>query len=100
MLAVKIPSHIQKSGRNWIKKVLSEYEFSQTDLSTLFMAGECLDRLKQVRERIVKDGLQVPDRFGIMKAHPLCAVERDNRLTFVRINKQLGIIDNKGEIRP
>jgi hypothetical protein len=98
VMAAKIPSHIKESGRKWLNGVLAEYDVPQNDLSSskrsaLFMAAECLDRLREVREQIGKDGLQVPDRFGVMRAHPLCAVERDNRLTFIRITRQLGIID-------
>jgi len=93
---IKVPEHIKDSGRKWLKTVLAEYEFTNSELNLLFVAASCMDRLQEVREKIALEGLTVPDRFGQMKAHPLLAAERDNRLVLSRLCNQLKIVTSEG----
>ena len=94
MTRVKIPFDIGEPGLVWIKKILKTYDFQQGEIDLLFEAGRCLNRLNECREVILKEGLSILDRFKQTRAHPLCAVERDNRLTFLRICKSLGIVSD------
>jgi P27 family predicted phage terminase small subunit len=52
---------------------------------------EALDRLTQAQTRIEKDGLTFTDRHGVIRSHPLLAVERDCRAAIIRGLKALGL---------
>ena len=93
---IKVPEHLKDAGRKWLKTVLAEYEFTNSEMNLLFVAASCMDRLQEVREKIALEGLTVPDRFGQMKAHPLLAAERDNRLVLSRLCNQLKIVTSEG----
>lgn len=93
---IRVPEHIQDSGRKWLKTVLAEYEFTNSEMNLLFVAASCMDRLWEVREKIASEGLTVLDRFGQMKAHPLLSAERDNRLVLSRLCNQLKIVTSEG----
>ena len=49
-----------------------------------------LDRVEEARVEIAKIGVLIKDRFGIIKANPYCAVERDNTLIMHRAFRLLG----------
>jgi len=64
-------------------------------------ACEAYDRSEQAREAIAKHGMTYSDRFGAPRARPECAIERDSRLAFYRICRELGLdIVPPAESRP
>jgi phage terminase small subunit len=54
----------------------------------LQLAGEAWDRSQQAREAIAKEGLTVPSGG---RAHPAIAIERDSRLAFARLIRELDL---------
>jgi phage terminase small subunit len=65
----------------------------------LQLAGEAWDRCEQARHELAKDGLTVPTRNGL-KAHPCIAIERDSRLAFARLIRELDLdVDPPSSIR-
>lgn len=66
-------------------------------MKVLQAAAEAWDRLQEARERLRADGSYVSDRYGALKAHPALAVERDSRIAFARLVREL---DLDGEPAP
>ena len=57
----------------------------------LTLAAEALDRCAQAREAVDKDGLTVRTADGGLKTHPCIAIERDARLAFARLLRELDL---------
>jgi hypothetical protein len=67
----------------------------------LTLAGESWDRGQQAREIVDRDGMTFDDRFGQPKPRPEIAIERDSRIGFARLLRELALdIDAPAEVRP
>jgi len=96
------PAHLTTATKAWWKLIASDYSLEEWQLRTLTAACEAWDRGQQAREQVATDGLMVTDRFDQVKPHPLLAVERDCRLSFVRCVRELAleVDDEPAEARP
>ena len=54
-------------------------------------AVECWDRLQQARELLARDGLVIEGREVGMRPHPAAAIERDSRIAFARLIRELDL---------
>ena len=88
---LRTPRHLRKATKAWFRRVTGEYELDEHHVKLLILACEAWDRCQQARERIDADGLTVADRFGQIKAHPCAAIERDSRIAFARLLRELGL---------
>jgi hypothetical protein len=86
-----IPKHLSAPTRRWIKQILGDYDLESFHFRLLVKASEAWDRSEQAREQIAADGICVPDRYGVLKAHPAVAIERDSRLAFARLLRELAL---------
>lgn len=91
MTKPRAPAHLAPATRAWWSSVLTEYALEQHHIRLLTLAGEAFDRATQARERIALDGLVVPTADGGLKAHPCVAIERDSRLAFARLLRELDL---------
>ncbi len=87
----KPPEHLSKQTQEFWVWALYEYQINRDELHLLLMACEAMDRCIQARKRLAKQGLTYNDRFGQPKSRPEVAIERDSRLAFARLVKQLGL---------
>jgi P27 family predicted phage terminase small subunit len=87
----KAPAHLSDSTRVWWRSVVREYELQDHHLRLLQAAAECWDRLQQARELLSRDGLVVEGREGGMRPHPCVAIERDARIGFARLVRELDL---------
>jgi P27 family predicted phage terminase small subunit len=87
----KPPSHLRQTTKTWWKSVVSEYELEQHHLKLLRLAAEAWDRGQQAREQIRKHGMTYNDRFGAPKPRPEIAIERDSRIAFARLLRELAL---------
>lgn len=71
--------------------MLDDYELQGHHVRLLTLAAEAFDRCDQAREIIAKDGLTIPTGDGGLKAHPAVAIERDARLAFARLIRELDL---------
>lgn len=76
---------------------MAEYELEQHHERLLTAACGAWDRMTEAREAVAADGLTVEDRYGQLKPHPLLAVEKDSRIAFARLVRE---IDLDGEPAP
>jgi P27 family predicted phage terminase small subunit len=87
--------------RAWWRSVVKSWSLDEHHEKLLTMACEAADRATEARETIAKHGAYHVDRFGSPKSHPAIAVERDSRLAFARLLRELGLeADGPGDSRP
>src|SRR5258706_6760454 len=95
------PKHLRLDTATWFASVTKEYELDSHHIRLLTKACEAWDRSEQAREAIAKHGMTYEDRFGAPRARPECAIERDSRLAFARLVRELGLdVAAPSESRP
>lgn len=98
--APKPPKHLRAATAAWWKAVAAEYTLEPHHLRLLTLAAEAWDRCEEARETLAAEGAYFKDRFGQPKAHPALAVERDSRIAFARLLRELGLDLEPPESRP
>jgi P27 family predicted phage terminase small subunit len=86
----KPPPHLTEPTKRWWRSVQRDYSLEQHHNRLLQAACEAWDRLQGAREVIARDGLIVSGREG-PKAHPAVAIERDARIAFSRLIRELDL---------
>jgi phage terminase small subunit len=95
------PKHLRAETAAWFKHLVGEYDFESHHIRLLTKACEAFDRSEQAREAIAKYGMTYLDRFNAPRARPECAIERDSRLAFARLVRELGIdVAQPADTRP
>lgn len=98
---MKAPTHLTKPTADWWESVASDYSLEPHHLRILTLAGEAWDRGVQAREALAKHGLTYVDRFKQPHARPEVGIERDSRIAFARLVRELALdIEEPGESRP
>ena len=88
---VKPPRHLKAATRRWWSAVVESWDLEQHHVRLLTLAAESWDRSEAARKVVVKDGLTVTDRFGQVKVHPAVHVERDAKIAFARLLRDLDL---------
>lgn len=98
---MEIPRHISNEARKWVETVLADYDLEPYQEQLLVQAAEAWDRIEQARQRIALDGPYYQDRFGTPKSHPAVADERNGRVVFARLLRELCLdAGSEPDIRP
>ena len=87
----KAPIHLQEDTAKWWEQVAKDYELEAHHLRLLTLAAETWDRCQQAREAIDKHGLTFADRFDQPRPRPEVSVERDSRIAFARLLRELAL---------
>lgn len=87
----KPPKHLRAPTRTWWSMVVATYQLESHHERLLTLACEAWDVGQLATERISTDGLWVTDRFGAVKPHPAVAIQRDARLGFARLIRELNL---------
>jgi P27 family predicted phage terminase small subunit len=95
----KAPAHLRADTAAWWKSVVRDYILQPHKLRLLQAACEAWDRLQQAREILARDGLTVEGREGGIRPHPAVAIERDARIGFARLVRELDLADDDDEPR-
>jgi phage terminase small subunit len=96
----KAPEHFSEPTRSWWDSVVESYQLEPHHLRLLQLAGETWDRVQQAREALSEGGLTYANRFGNPVLRPEVAVERDGRLAFARLVRELDLdVDGPAEPR-
>lgn len=98
--ALAPPKHLRAATKRWWRDVLDEYDLEASDLRLLTLAGEAWDRGQQAREIVDREGMTFTDRFGQPKARPEIGIERDSRIGFARLLRELALDIGEPDSRP
>lgn len=85
------PKHLTQDTATWWRAVVADFELEPHHLRLLQLAAEAWDRCRQARELLAAEGLCVATADGGRKAHPAVAIERDARLAFARLVRELDL---------
>ena len=97
----KPPAHLSAGAKKWFAEVVRDFQLETHHVKLLQAAAECWDRLQEARRLLKKDGAVCRDRFGQLRAHPSVQIERDSRLAFARLIRELRLDDEVlPDIRP
>ena len=93
----RAPAYLRPQTRNWWSSVLRDFDLDDHHVRLLTLAAETWDRAQGAREAIAVHGPVYEDRFGQPRARPEVAIERDGRIAFARLLREL---DLDGEPSP
>ena len=85
------PDHLSDQIVLWWHEVMREYDLEPHHIRLLTLACEAWDRGQQARIRLASEGLVYYDRFNAPKARPEVAIERDSRISFARLLRELDL---------
>ncbi|MRR56122.1 MAG: hypothetical protein EG822_16755 [Deltaproteobacteria bacterium] len=92
MAIIKPPKGLSTDARKAWAALQEEYGIDDpAGLQLLAIFANAFDRAKDCKAAIDREGLQVKDRFGQLKAHPLITSERDARGQMMTALKALNI---------
>ena len=95
------PQHLKPATRRWWSSVVADYQLEAHHIKLLTLGAEAWDRCVQARQAIDENGMTYTDRFGAPKPRPEVAIERDSRLGFARMMRELALDDTESpETRP
>lgn len=95
------PQHLATPTRRWWSSVVADYHLEPHHIRLLTLAAEAWDVCTKAREALAEHGLTFTDRFGCPKPRPEVAIERDSRLGFARMLRELSLDDvEPPETRP
>jgi phage terminase small subunit len=96
----KAPAHLQLATRKWWNQVVGTYELEEHHLKLLALACKAWERSEQAREVLDREGLTYLDGEK-PKPRPEIAVERDSRIAFARLLRELALdVEPPADVRP
>ncbi len=94
---IEAPSHLAEPTRKWWVSVVESWDMEDHHRRILTLASEAWDRSCQAREALAEHGMTYIDRFDQPRARPEIAIERDSRLAFARLLRELCLDDTEPE---
>ena len=85
------PNGLTEETAAWWRQVNREFLLEPHHLKLLTLAAQALDRVIETRQTLSEQGLTYLDRFGAPRARPEAAIERDARLAFARLLRELDL---------
>ena len=86
------PDHLSGEAKEWWSDVLRDYSLEPHHLRLLQSACEAWDRMQQARQALADHGgLTFTDERGTIRAHPAEAMERNARIAFARLVRELDL---------
>ena len=85
----KAPRHLRQATRQWFEQVMQDFVLEPHHVRLLTLACEAWDRCQQAREALHRHGLTFVDFHGSPKPRPEVAIERDSRLAYARLLREL-----------
>ena len=94
--ARRAPAHLNPRTAAWWRDVVADYSLEEHHERLLTLAGEAWDRAEQARTALAEHGLTYEDRFAQPRARPEVAIERDSRVAFARLVRELDLDGEPG----
>jgi phage terminase small subunit len=92
----RAPVYLRPQTRKWWSTVLRDFDLDEHHVRLLTLAAEVWDRVQEAREAIAVHGSVYEDRFGQPRARPEVAIERDGRIGFARLLRELDLDGEPG----
>lgn len=88
----KTPAHLSPEAAAWWQDVTADYSLEAHHLKLLQAACEAWDTMQAARRALSEHGgLTFTDAGGNIKAHPAVAMQRDARVAFARLLRELDL---------
>jgi len=84
------PEHLSETSKERWRKIVAECVIDSAAIPILTSYLTALDRVEEARREIARIGPLIKDRFGVVKANPWVAIERDSTLIMHRAFRLLG----------
>jgi P27 family predicted phage terminase small subunit len=84
------PQHLSEAMQAWWRQVMVDYALDPHHLRLLEACADAWDRMTQARDVLREEGLTVETKHGTKK-HPAADIERDSRLAFARLLRELDL---------
>lgn len=85
------PRGLSPPSRRLWRTLAAGFDLESHHLAVLEEACRALDRAREAREVVDRDGLTQFDRFDQLRPHPLLTVERDQRALAGKLLKDLNL---------
>jgi P27 family predicted phage terminase small subunit len=86
------PAHLSDDAASWWRSVVADFDLEDHHLRLLQSACEAWDRMQQARQAIADHGSVIATKAnGDLVAHPAIAIERDARIGFARLVRELDL---------
>jgi phage terminase small subunit len=96
-----LPRHLTAPTRRWAEGILEAYVLESHHLRLLVLACEAWDRGQAARAALAEHGTVFVDRFGSPRTRPEVNIERDSRIGFSRLLRELALdVSEPHEVRP
>ena len=98
----KPPKHLSADAGAFWTYAVSTFALEPQHLRLLQAACESWDRMQTAREAVATQGLTFTDGRGCIKANPAVSIERDSRIAFARLVRELDLDDAMAnlDVRP
>jgi P27 family predicted phage terminase small subunit len=91
-MTIKAPGHLSREAAAWWQQVTADYALEPHHLRLLQAACEAWDTMQMARRALADHGgLTFEDSSGNIKAHPAVAMQRDARIAFARLVRELDL---------
>jgi phage terminase small subunit len=95
------PDHLRSETKTWWVAVVNDFDLEPHHARLLRLACEAWDAGQAARESLAMHGSTYTDRFGQPRARPEVAIERDSRISFARLVRELALdVAGPGDARP
>ncbi|MDT7536175.1 hypothetical protein OVY48_22525 [Sphingobium sp. SA2] len=86
------PPHLSVEAAQWWQQVIADYDLEPHHVRLLQSAAEAWDRMQQARQALADHGaLTFTGANGDLKTHPAVAIERDARIAYARLVRELDL---------
>jgi phage terminase small subunit len=83
---------LSADAAEWWREVVRDFALEPHHLRLLQSACEAWDRMQQARQALADHGgLTFTDARGVIRSHPCVAHERDARIAFARVVRELDL---------
>ena len=91
------PDHLSPTMQQFWSDETDCFELDDHHLKLLQAACEAWDRMTEARQEVAAGGLTYTDGKGQRRPNPAVAIERDARIAFARLLRDLGLDNPKKE---
>ncbi len=85
------PGHLSETAKSWWRSVLVDFDLELHHQHLLRLACESFDRCQQARLILDAEGITFKDDRNNVRAHPAVAIEKDSRIAFARLVRELDL---------